>query len=70
MTKETMDMQNAVDNAANEWKGTGSISSVFAKDLLETKQKVPSTEFWSYVDSLDISGFRAAVEKRCTELEP
>lgn len=69
LTSETMDMQNAVDNAANEWKSTGTISAMFAKDLRETKRKVSSTEFWSYVDSLGMSGFRAAVEKICSETE-
>lgn len=69
MTSETMDMQNAVDNALNEWKSTGKISAMFAKDLRETKRKVSSTEFWTYVDSFGMSGFHAAVEKICSETE-
>ena len=57
------DMENAIDNCANEFKHGGEITNIQANYLKETKQKVSSTEFWNYVDSLNISKFREAVEK-------
>ena len=61
--KYIYDMENAVDNAFNDFKYINEICQI--DYLKETKPKVRSTEFWNYVQKLDKEalGFRDAIEK-------
>lgn len=69
MTDSRMDMENAVDNCASEFSRGGAISKIQAQYTKEAKAKVSSTTFWNYVQSLNIPGFRDAVEKALNLLD-
>ena len=56
-------MENTIENCAIEFKGSKQISKTQADNLKQSYKKVSSVEFWSYVDSLNIIGFRDEIEK-------
>ena len=62
MGNAQLDMENAVDNAYNDFCYQNQITKIQADYMKETKARVTSQAFWNYVQDVGGPAFYKAVE--------